>query len=151
LALRAMIFPEGLLRALGAIKHRTLLRGNVARSRWINYVGASHLLALLPELVPLNRLQVASLDGVAPPANDLGHRKEYRCVNPGRELIKPILFTAAMAARNSHSSLRRFYEHLTAQGKKKMVALVALMRKIIIIANARLKSFYASQQAPKIV
>jgi len=42
-----------------------------------------------------------------------------------------------MAARNSNSSLKAFYENLIARGKKKMVALIALMRKIIVIANAR--------------
>ncbi|MFO3119462.1 IS110 family transposase, partial [Legionella pneumophila serogroup 1] len=52
---------------------------------------------------------------------------------------KPLLFLAAMAARNSNSILKTFYEGLLARGKIKMVALVALMRKIIVIANARLK------------
>lgn len=46
---------------------------------------------------------------------------------------------AAMAARNSNSSLKSFYNRLIEAGKKKMVALTALMRKIIVIANARLK------------
>ena len=53
--------------------------------------------------------------------------------------IKPILFTAAMTARNSNSELKIFYERLVDKGKKKMVALTALMRKIIVIANARLR------------
>jgi transposase len=55
--------------------------------------------------------------------------------------MKPILFIAAMAARNSKSELKIFYENLINRGKKKMVALVALMRKIIVVANARLKPF----------
>ena len=46
-----------------------------------------------------------------------------------------------MAARNSKSQLATFYFDLIARGKKKMVALVALMRKIIVIANAKLKTF----------
>ena len=46
---------------------------------------------------------------------------------------------AAMAARNSHTHLRDYYEKLIKAGKKKMVALVALMHKIITIANAKLK------------
>jgi transposase len=44
-----------------------------------------------------------------------------------------------MAARNSNSCLKTFYENIVARGKKKMVALVALMRKILVIANASLK------------
>ena len=48
---------------------------------------------------------------------------------------------AAMAARNSNSSLKSFYIRLIDAGKQKMVALVALMRKIVVIANARVKEF----------
>jgi transposase len=54
-------------------------------------------------------------------------------------MIKPFLFLATMSARNSNSPLKSFYENLISRGKKKMVALTALMRKIIVIANARLK------------
>ena len=54
-----------------------------------------------------------------------------------------MLFMAAMAARNSNSRLKEFYERLIASGKKKMVALTALMRKILVIANARIKEFLA--------
>ncbi len=49
---------------------------------------------------------------------------------------------AAMAARNSNSGLKVFYEGLILSGKKKMVALTALMRKVIVIANARLKEAF---------
>ena len=65
--------------------------------------------------------------------------KGYRATRHGRSDIKPILFMAAMAARNSNSSLKSFYNRLIDAGKKKMVAITALMRKIIVIANARLK------------
>jgi transposase len=100
------------------------------------------LLILLPELGALNRRQIASLAGLAPRANDSGKYQGYRKTGNGRRTIKPILFLAAMAARNSKSDLglKEFYEKLLSRGKKKMVALVALMRKILVIANARLKS-----------
>ena len=100
---------------------------------------ASEILAILPELGHINRRQAASLAGLAPRARDSGQFKGYRSVAPGRNQIKPMLFLAAMAARNSHSELKEFYENLIARGKKKMVALTALMRKIVVIANARLK------------
>lgn len=100
---------------------------------------ASELLAILPELGTLNRKQVASLAGLAPFAKDSGLVSGYRAVAAGRNQIKPSLFLAAMAARNSKSNLKQFYEQLVNRGKKKMVALVAVMRKIIVIANARLK------------
>nr|WP_232505600.1 transposase [Legionella clemsonensis] len=100
---------------------------------------ANELLVLLPELGTLSRRQIASLAGVAPIANESGTYKGYRATGHGRSAIKPILFMAAMAARNSNSSLKTFYHRLVNSGKKKMVAITALMRKIIVIANARLK------------
>lgn len=105
----------------------------------IGDITANELLVLLPELGTLSRRQIASLAGVAPMANDSGTFKGYRATGHGRSDIKPILFMAAMAARNSNSSLKSFYNRLIDAGKKKMVALTALMRKIIVIANARLK------------
>lgn len=105
----------------------------------IGDITANELLVLLPELGTLSRRQIASLAGVAPMANDSGIFKGYRATGHGRSDIKPILFMAAMAARNSNSSLKSFYNRLIEAGKKKMVALTALMRKIIVIANARLK------------
>ncbi|ARD86040.1 transposase [Rickettsia bellii] len=110
----------------------------------INGIGnivAFELLILLPELGKLTRRQIASLAGLAPKANDSGKYQGYRKVGHGRAGVKPILFLAAMSARNSKTSgLRLFYERLINNGKKKMVALTALMRKIIVIANAKLKS-----------
>lgn len=105
----------------------------------IGDITANELLVLLPELGALNRRQIASLAGVAPMANDSGTFKGYRAIGHGRSDIKPILFMAAMAARNSNSSLKSFYNRLIEAGKRKMVALTALMRKIIVIANARLR------------
>lgn len=112
----------------------------------IGDVIAFELLILLPELGGhITRRKIASLAGLAPKARDSGRFKGYRRTGYGRDGIKPILFLAAMAARNSKTYLKEFYEKLIARGKKKMVALTALMRKIIVIANAKLKSFtYAS-------
>ncbi|HUX80600.1 MAG TPA: IS110 family transposase [Alphaproteobacteria bacterium] len=105
----------------------------------IGEITAQDLLALIPELGTLTRKQVASLAGVAPRANDSGKFHGYRHTGRGRDSIKPTLFLAAMAARNSHSHLKTFYDNLISRGKQKMVALTALMRKIIVIANAKLK------------
>lgn len=100
---------------------------------------SAELLAMMPELGHMTRRQAASLAGVAPRANESGRFKGYRRIAPGRNQVKPMLFLSAMAARNSNSPLKDFYLQLTQRGKSKMVALVALMRKIIVIANARLK------------
>jgi transposase len=128
------------------IQEDAVLREKKERLKTVPGIGdviANELLVLLPELGQLTRRQVASLVGVAPIANDSGMAKRYRTTGKGRAIIKPSLFLAAMAARNSRTSLKTFYEQLIARGKKKMVALVALMRKIIIIANARCKPIVA--------
>jgi transposase len=105
----------------------------------IGEVVAFELITLLPELGKLTRKKIAALAGLAPKANDSGCFRGYRKTGYGRNGVKPILFMAAMAARNSKTSLKIFYEKLISNGKKKMVALTALMRKILVIANARLK------------
>ncbi|RZI47702.1 IS110 family transposase [Rickettsiales endosymbiont of Peranema trichophorum] len=115
----------------------------------IGDIVAFELLILLPELGTLCRRKIASLGGVAPRANDSGKFSGYRRTGPGRCGVKPILFIAAMAARNSKTHFKEFYEKLVNKGKKKMVALTALMRKILVIANARLREemcFEKSQQ-----
>ncbi len=116
----------------------------------IGSIIANDLLVLLPELGTLGRRQIASLVGVAPRANDSGKYSGYRSTGHGRNLIKPILFLAAMAARNSKTEMKSFYENLINKGKKKMVALVALMRKIIVIANARLRDLQSNNMPIKI-
>jgi len=107
----------------------------------IGDVVANELLIFMPELGKINRRQAASLTGLAPKANDSGTVNGYRRTSKGRSEIKSILFLAAMAARNSNSEFKSFYIKLINKGKKKMVALVALARKIIVIANAKLKPF----------
>jgi transposase len=105
----------------------------------IGNIVSIELLVLLPELGSINRKKIASLAGLAPLARDSGTCQGYRRTNHGRNGVKPMLFLAAMAARQSKSELKTFYEKLIKKGKKKMVALIALMRKILVIANARLK------------
>lgn len=111
----------------------------------IGEIIANELIVLLPELGHLNRREIASLVGVAPKSNDSGKFSGYRSTGYGRSGIKPNLFLSAMAARNSNSPLKLFYEQLIARGKKKKVALTALMRKIIVIANARVRDLIAEE------
>lgn len=106
---------------------------------------SSELLIFLPELGSLNRKQIASLAGVAPKANDSGCFYGYRRTGHDRGGVKPLLFLAAMAARRSKTPLKGFYETLISKGKKKMVALTALMRKILVIANARIRDYLKSK------
>lgn len=109
----------------------------------IGDVVAMQLLATLPELGRLDRRKIASLAGLAPHPNESGEKTGYRRVRGGRSTVKPILFMAAMAASRSQSRLGAFYNRLVSNGKKKMVALTALMRKILVIANARIRELYS--------
>lgn len=102
---------------------------------------AVQLIALLPELGKLDRKKIASLAGLAPHPNESGKKIGYRMTKGGRADIKPVLFLAAMTAARSKSELGYFYTKLTGAGKKKMVALTALMRKILVIANARVRDY----------
>lgn len=107
---------------------------------------SSALLALLPELGRVNRRQIASLVGLAPHPCESGKLIGYRQTKGGRRDVRCILFMAAMTAARSKGRLGEFYRNLISKGKKKMVALTALMRKIVVIANAKLSDWFKAQE-----
>ncbi len=100
---------------------------------------AAALIALMPELGHIDRRQAAALAGVAPHPNQSGAADAYRRTRGGRPEVKRTLFLAAMAASRFHPGLRDAYQRLCNAGKKPIVALTALMRRLIVIANARLR------------
>jgi transposase len=102
-------------------------------------VTAIELTAFLPELGTLNRRQAAALAGLAPHPNQSGSHNGYRRTRGGRQSVKPALFMAALAASKHNPQLAAFYQRLRNNGKKPLVALTAIMRKIIIIANAKVR------------
>jgi transposase len=92
----------------------------------------------MPELGRIDRRAAASLAGCAPhPQRDHAGR---RTVWGGRASLKRALFMAAMAARNHDPAMPAFFDRLVHNGKPKMVAIVAVMRKIVVIANARVRT-----------
>ena len=97
------------------------------------------LLAAMPELGALTRRQAAALAGCAPHPKDSGQRHAYRATGGGRALVKRALYMAALSASRSNPTLKEFYERLIKNGKKPMVALTAVMRKLITILNAKLR------------
>lgn len=110
---------------------------------------ATALLALMPELGRIGRRQAAALAGLAPHPNQSGATDAYRRTRGGRPEIKRVLFMAALSAARRDPNLSACYKRLLANGKKPIVALTAIMRKIIVIANARLRDACANtpQQA----
>ncbi len=112
----------------------------------IGNVVAVTLLAHMPELGKATRRQIASLSGCAPHPKDSGKMHGYRRMRGGRHQIRRCLFIAALSASRNHKKpLGAFYKRLIEQGKKPMIAIGALMRKIIVIANARLRDYYSLQ------
>lgn len=97
------------------------------------------LLALMPELGILTRRSAASLAAVAPHPRDSGTSNAPRRTTGGRRCLRPILFIAALSAIRGSNTLATFYRRLLDNGKAKKTAIVAVMRKIVIIANARLQ------------
>jgi transposase len=105
----------------------------------IGPVLAATLQAIMPELGRLNRRQAASLAGCAPHPRQSGTRNAYRATRGGRRQLRPLLFVAALVAARPQSPLATTYQALINAGKAKRLALTAIMRKIIVIANARLR------------
>ena len=106
----------------------------------VGRVVASTLLIELPELGCLNRRQIASLVGVAPLNRDSGAMRGKRTVWGGRAKLRAALYMAALVATKYNPIISAFYQHLLEGGKTKKVALVACMRKLIVILNAMVKS-----------
>ena len=97
------------------------------------------LLANLPELGTLNRRQIATLVGVAPYNRDSGTLRGKRAVWGGRSRVRAVLYMGALVASRHNPAIRDFYQRLLAAGKPKKVALVASMRKLLVILNGMLK------------
>jgi transposase len=97
-------------------------------------------LAWLPELGQLNRGQAGKLVGVAPLPDDSGTTRGYRRIAGGRGPLRKVLFMATMGAMLHNPHLRAYYDRLRARGKQHKVALVATMRKLLLILNAIIKT-----------
>ena len=109
---------------------------------------AASLVAAMPELGRLDRRAAAALLGVAPWANDSGQHQGKRRVRGGRRAPRTLLYMAAVTAIRWNAPLRAFYQRLRARGKEAKVALVAVTRKLIVLANALLQADRLWQDAP---
>jgi len=117
----------------GQVQRLTGIQGVGQRTAWL-------LLAALPELGTLQRGQAAALAGLAPYNHDSGPLRGQRHIAHGRALARTALYMAALVASRCNPVLKPFYERLRAAGKPGKVALVALMRKLVELANLLLKN-----------
>jgi transposase len=102
-------------------------------------VAHATLLSLLPELGTLSRRQIAKLVGVAPLNRDSGTLRGHRAIFGGRARVRTVLYMATLVAVRWQPEFKAFYQQLRARGKLAKVALVACMRKLLVVLNARLR------------
>jgi transposase len=108
-------------------------------AKGIGDITSMTLLAELPELGTLTRKQVAALAGVAPFNADSGkHTGKRRCWG-GRATLRSALYMATLSAIRHNPTIRDFYNRKRTEGKLKMVAFVAAMRKLLVTLNAMLR------------
>jgi transposase len=106
----------------------------------VGTVTAAGLLAELPELGSMNRGQAAKLVGLAPINRDSGSLRGKRMIGGGRTQVRRSLYMATIVATQHNSLIRNYYQQLLQRGKAKMTALVACMRKLLLILNAMIKN-----------
>ena len=100
---------------------------------------ARTMIAELPELGQLGRREIAALAGLAPFTRQSGQWRGKSLIGGGRTVVRTALFMGAMVAKRHNPVLKVFFERLVAAGKPKMVALIAVARKLLTILNAILR------------
>jgi len=115
--------------------------------RGIGRISAHAIIAHMPEIGTCTRRQAASLAGLAPHPKDSGKHIGYRPARGGRKALKKALFMPAMVTAQGKTDLSEHYKTLIKNGKKPIVAITAIMRKIIVIANAKVRDELYQQQS----
>ena len=105
---------------------------------------ACFLIAGLPELGLVDKGQIAKLVGVAPLNRDSGLMRGKRMIAGGRRPVRDALYVAALPAIRFDPDMKALFLRLKAKGKPGKVALVAVMRKMIVILNARMRDHRAT-------
>lgn len=100
---------------------------------------ARSLIAEMPELGTLDRRQIAALAGLAPWTRQSGQWRGKSFIGGGRASVRRVLFMGAMVAARFNPTLKLFRDKLVAAGKPKLVAIIAVARKLLTILNAILR------------
>ena len=103
-------------------------------------MAATALLALMPELGHRTGKAIAALAGLAPMNRDSGQYRGQRTISGGRAEVRRALYMAAVTAIRSDTALAAGFRNLIARGKPPKLALIAVARKIAVIANAIIKT-----------
>jgi len=114
-------------------------------------ITSAGLIAAMPELGQVSNQAISALLGVAPYDDDSGKRRGERQIKGGRRKMRNLFYMACLGAATRHNAvLKAFYDRLIAKGKERKVALVACMRKLIVILStmiARRQKWDASRYA----
>ena len=105
----------------------------------VGEITAMAILIEMPELGTLNAKQVASLAGLAPATRQSGNWQGKECIRGGRAALRQAIFMPALTAIRYNAEFRAKYSSLIAAGKAPKVAVTAVMRKIIVLANALIR------------
>ena len=103
---------------------------------------ADQLVATMPELGALDPKQAASLAGLAPVTRQSGQWKGRSFIQGGRANVRRALYMPALVAARYNPDLKAKYQSLIASGKPAKVAVVTLIRKLIVMANALIRAFF---------
>ena len=123
--------------AINQAIHALIKRHAVRSSKGLGPVFQATVLALLPELGHLDRRQIAKLVGVAPMNRESGQGCGQRRIRGGRSAVRVALYMATLSAVRWDPLMKAHYQQLRERGKLGKVALVACMRKLLGIVNAR--------------
>ncbi len=105
----------------------------------IGKIAAASLISNLPELGHINSKQASALIGVAPMNRESGRFKGKRKIQGGRPQVRTVLYMAMMSAMQANPVFKATYKRLCAAGKPKKVAIIACIRKMIVILNSMLR------------
>lgn len=133
---------EALIRKDPQLKEK---RAVLVQFNGIGAVTAAYLLAFLPELGTVGNKQIARLAGLAPMDNDSGARKGKRHISGGRPRVRKALYMPGWVAVQRDQQMKQKYQKYLEEGKCKMVAIVAIMRKLLVRLNASLKRYLKKQ------
>lgn len=130
-------------RMLVLVRQRADLQRDQRLLKTIKGIGMKSALAFLasvPELGRVDNKAAAALIGVAPFVRQSGTMNAPARIHGGRAAVRSILYMAAVSASRHNPVLRPFYERLVAKGKPPKLALIAVLRRLVVFANAVLKS-----------
>lgn len=138
--LKQMLIPIDREMASHINEHYADLAKLLESVKGIGPVSMAVIIGSLPELGRLTGRQISSLVGVAPHPRESGTWKGKRSVSGGRAHVRTMLYMATLTAARSNDVIKGFYQRLIAKGKPKKVALIACMRKLLVILNAMVRT-----------